>query len=104
MGQGESYHYTKARGVSASLGFVGTAVYVYGNNYGDEGDVELQVGGRNLTRDGGGGEGEDGLLAWRDGLRNKWWDLTVNITSGTGDWEGFDLRRIIVTIDFGGKG
>lgn len=106
MGQGESYHYTTARGASASLGFVGTAIYVWGNNYGEESDVQLLVGEHNLSRAGGEGqgEGEVGLLGWRDGLRNQWWDFTVNITSGTGEWRGFDLRRITVTVDFGGRG
>ena len=99
MGLGESYHYTTADGASASLGFVGTAIYVWGNNYGNESDVQLQVGGQDLER----GQVE-GLLGWKDGLKNQWWEFTVNITSGRSAWDGFDLRRITVTVDFGGKG
>lgn len=81
------------------MGFVGTAIYVWGNNYGNESDVRLQVGGQDLER----GEVE-GLLGWKDGLKNEWWEFTVNITSGRSAWDGFDLRRITVTVDFGGKG
>lgn len=100
IGQGESLHYTTADGASASLGFVGTAIYVWGYNYGDDSDVQLRVGDQDLER----GDGEEGLLGWKDGLKNQWWDFTVNITSGGAAWNGMDLRRIILTVDFGGKG
>lgn len=100
IGQGESLHYTEADGASASVGFVGTAVYVWGYNYGLEGDVRLAVGGQELDTAGAG----DGFLGKMEGMKNQWWDLTINKTAGGGQRNGFDLRRVVITVDFGGKG
>lgn len=95
IGDGPSSHYTTFNGASASLGFVGTAVYVYGYVNGSADDVSLRVGGVKLN-----GGYEDGLLGWKEGLKDQWWDLTLNVT-GSG---GVGIRTITFTVDFGNKG
>jgi len=95
IGDGPSSHYTTFTGASASLGFVGTAVYVYGYTNGSDSDVSLSIGGQRLdTRN------EDGLLGWKKGLKNQWWDLAVNVT-GSG---GAGIQSITFTTEFGAKG
>lgn len=98
-GLGDSLHYTTADNASASVGFVGTAVYVWGYNYGNDSDVQMRVGDVDLERG-----GEEGLLGWKTGLDNKWWEVTLNVTRGEGLFNGLDIRRITFTIDFGGQG
>lgn len=100
LGQGDSLHYTTADGASASVGFVGTAVYIWGYNYGNDSDVQLRVGGEDLER----GGTEEGLLGWKTGLDNQWWDVTLNVTPADGTFRGVDIRRITLTLDWGGKG
>jgi hypothetical protein len=95
IGDGPSSHFTTFNGASASLGFVGTSVYVYGYVNASTDDVSLSIGGQKLN------EGDkDGLLGWKDGLEDRWWDLAVNVT-GLG---GVGIRGITFTVDFGNKG
>lgn len=100
LGSGDSYHYTTANGASASVGFVGTAVYVYGYNYGNDSDVQIQIGGQDLDR----GQNETELLGWKTGLKNQWWEVTINVTTTDPLFRGIDLRQITLTVDFGGRG
>jgi hypothetical protein len=95
IGDGPSSHYTTFNGASASLGFAGTAIYVYGYTNGSVDDVSLSIGGQKLS----GGE-KDGLLGFKEGLKDQWWDLAVNVT-GSG---GVGIRGITFTVDFGNKG
>ena len=95
IGDGPSSHYTTFNGASASLGFVGTAVYVYGYANGSTDDVSLSIGGHKLNA----GD-KDGLLGSKEGLDDRWWDLAVNVT-GSG---GVGIRAITFTVDFGNKG
>jgi hypothetical protein len=97
IGDGPSSHFTTYDGASASLGFVGTAVYVYGYSNGTESDsdVSLSIGGKKLEK----GDG-NGLLGWKEGLKNQWWDIAVNVTGGG----GVGIQGITFTIEFGGKG
>jgi hypothetical protein len=95
IGDGPSSHYTTYIDGSASLGFVGTAIYVYGYTNGSDSDVSLSIGDQTLDSN-----DQDGLLGWKDGLKNQWWDLSVNVT-GNG---GVGIRGITFTVDVGGKG
>lgn len=95
VGDGPSSHYTTYDGASASLGFVGTAIYVYGYTNGTDSDVSLSVNGKDLEK----GDG-NGLLGWKEGLKNQWWDLAVNVT-GEG---GVGIIGVTFTLQLGGKG
>lgn len=95
IGDGPSSHYTTFNGASASLGFAGTALYVYGYTNGSTDDVSLSLGGQKLNAG-----SQDGLLGWIEGLKDQWWDLAVNVT-GTG---GVGIRGITFTVDFGNQG
>lgn len=95
IGDGPSSHYTTFNDASASLGFVGTAIYVYGYTNGSTDDVSLRIDGQKLNK----GE-KDGLLGWKEGLKNQWWDLAVNVT-GSG---GVGIQAITFTVNFGNKG
>ena len=95
IGDGPSSHYTTFNGASASLGFVGSAIYVYGYTNGSTNDVSLSLGEFGLNE----GDG-NGLLGWKEGLKDQWWDLVVNVT-GNG---GVGIRGITFTVDFGNKG
>lgn len=95
IGDGPSSHYTTFDGASASLGFVGTAIYVYGYTNGTDSDVSLSVGGKDLEK----GDG-NGLLGWKEGLKNQWWDVAVNVTGGS----GVGIQGMTFTTQLGGKG
>jgi hypothetical protein len=95
IGDGPSSQYTTFTGASASLGFVGTAIYVYGYANGSDSDVSLSVGGKKLDT-----KNEDGLLGWKRGLKDQWWDLAVNVT-GSG---GVGIESITFTTEFGARG
>jgi hypothetical protein len=53
------------------------------------------VGGQKL--DGG---DRPGLLGWKDGLKDQWWDLAINVT-GSG---GVGIQAVTATIEIGGNG
>jgi hypothetical protein len=59
----------------------------------------MQVGGEDLERG-----GEEGLLGWKTGLKNQWWEVALNVTPADTTFRGIDIRRVVFTIDFGGTG
>ena len=81
IGEGASRHYTTSSSASASLGWVGTAIYVWG-----QGNADVSVDGKSL------GNAGDGLLGWWAGDRG-WHTVSVNSTGG-----GVNVTGMTVTL------
>jgi hypothetical protein len=72
---GTSDHWSVQVGATATFGFKGTAVYIYGGA--SVGDATVSVGSEDITQTGGGG-----YLAWKRGLKDQWWDVVVKVKGG----------------------
>jgi hypothetical protein len=88
-----SYHFSTHIGATATFGFKGTAVYIYG--VASVGDAAITVGGEDITQTGGGG-----YLGWKSGLKDQWWEVVVKV-KGSG---GVRLESIECTINLGNDG
>ena len=93
IGEGTSQHYTTARSASASIGWVGTAAYVFGSAA--AGSVSLMVDGT-----GNGVSSPQGTVGMVEGLEYGWHNLTLQVI-GTG---GVSITGMTLTIGLGDEG
>lgn len=93
IGQGTSRHYTTAAGATASVGWVGTAVYIFGS---------AGAGSTRLTVDGSenGVTSPQGTIGVLEGLDYGWHNLTLEVT-GTG---GVNITGVTLTLGLGDEG
>lgn len=73
VGHGRSAHTTDVDGATASVGFVGTAVYVWGQT--SQLSALLLVDGVSRSFSGG----QDGIIGSAEGLDNKWHDVKLSV-------------------------
>ena len=87
---GSSQHLTYYVGATATFGFRGTAIYINGSTSGE--DAEVTVGGEVIT--------PKGLPAYKDGMKDQWWDVVVTVKGN----QGVSLYGLIFTVDIGNDG
>lgn len=90
VGHGQSAHTTDFAGATASVGFVGTAVYVWGQAF--QLSSVLYVDGVSRSFSGG----QDGIIGSVEGLTNGWHEVEVNVRGlGFVQVEGFTFTSDI---------
>lgn len=90
-GQRASQHYTTAKGASATVGWVGTAIYVFGSAA--AGSVTIMI-------DGTGNNGvssPQGLVGIVEGLEYGWHNMTVQVM----DAGGVSITGVTLTVGLG---
>jgi hypothetical protein len=81
VGRGKSAHTTDVDDATASVGFVGTAVYVWGQTPKLSSTIYVDGVARSFSG------GEDGIIGAVEGLENRWHDVKVNV-------EGLDFVQL----------